>query len=340
MEYIVCEQPGQFLLKEKEIPDQKEKALLKILTVGICGTDLHAYGGNQPFFTYPRILGHELAAEVVKLPSGVDHVNIGDRVAIIPYIHCGLCIACRAGRTNCCQKLQTLGVHTDGGMQSYFPMEAKYLVSANDLTNEEIAIIEPLTIGNHAVRRAALKTGEFAVVVGAGPIGLGIMAIARRHGAKVIAVDVNPGRLAVSKKEMNIADYTVLAGKEAIQQIEEITGGDMATTVFDATGNKYALENGINYMAHGGRYVLVGLSKGNLSFHNPTLHAKEATIMNSRNATPTDFQEVMSMLRNKSFPIDQYITHRVNYKNMINSFESYLDPTANVIKAIVDWDNS
>ena len=277
MNYIVCEKPGQFLLKEKEMPESAGKALLKIQKVGICGTDLHAFAGNQAFFSYPRILGHELAAEVVQLPPTVNHVRVGDKVVIMPYIYCGTCIACRSGKTNCCRNLQTLGVHTDGGMQEYFSLEAKYLLPANDLTEDEIAIVEPLCIGNHAVNRALLKAGEFAVVIGAGPIGLGIMAIAHQHGARVISVDLNEERLSISKQAFK-AEFTVQAGKQAVQQIAEITNGEMAGAVFDATGNKAALENGINFMANGGRYILVGLYKGNLTFHNPTLHAKESTI--------------------------------------------------------------
>ncbi len=335
MKYIVCEKPGEFQLKEKEAPVRKEgEALLQIKKVGICGTDLHAYGGNQAFFTYPRILGHELASEVIDIDDNPQGIVAGDKVVIMPYISCGKCIACRNGKTNCCTNITVLGVHGDGGMQEQITVPANILLKANNLSDDEMAIVEPLAIGAHAVRRAALKSNEFVVVVGCGPIGIGIMKLAQIEGAKVIAIDMNEERLAYAKDKIGV-DYVVKAGENAVKEVEKITNGELATAVFDASGNKYALEACPDYMAHGGRFVLVGLSKGELTYVHPKIHAKEMTLMCSRNATTEDFEHVISVL--DQFPTESFITHNVPYTEMIENFDSWLKPETGVIKATVDF---
>ncbi|WP_031428588.1 zinc-binding alcohol dehydrogenase family protein [Flavimarina sp. Hel_I_48] len=335
MKYIVCEEPGKFSYKEKENPTRERgHVLLQIKKVGICGTDLHAYGGNQPFFSYPRILGHELAAVVLDADD-TSRFKKGDKVVVMPYLSCGKCIACRTGKTNCCQQIKVFGVHIDGGMQEEVVLPEAVLLPTPELTFEEIAIIEPLAIGAHALRRAALKPDEFVVVVGCGPIGIGIIKLAQIAGAKVIALDVDDNRLKYAKNEIG-AGYTINVLQNPIEQISEITSGDMATAVFDATGNKKALENGVDYMAHGGRYVLVGLSKGDLTFTHPKIHAKETTLMCSRNATLEDFKHVIEHI--KLFPTDSFVTHTVAFESMAAQFPDWLKPENNVIKAMVDFD--
>ncbi len=335
MKYIVCEQPGEFLLKEKEVPVRKKgEALLKVKKVGICGTDLHAYSGNQAFFTYPRILGHELASEIVEIDKNKAGLKAGDKVVIMPYISCGTCIACRNGKTNCCTNISVLGVHSDGGMQEYITVRQDLLLPANNLTYDQMAIVEPLAIGAHAIRRAAVTQGEFVVIVGCGPIGIGMIKLAQIAGAKVIALDVNNDRLAYAKNEIG-ADYIINVSDNPQDKIAKITNNDMATAVFDATGFKGALEVGTDYMAHGGRYVLVGLSKGELVFTHPKIHAKETTLMCSRNATKEDFEHVINVLN--QFPTDSFITHNVPFTEMIANFDSWTKPETGVIKATVDF---
>ncbi|EAR02287.1 zinc-binding alcohol dehydrogenase family protein [Maribacter sp. HTCC2170] len=337
MKYIVCEKPGKFLLKEKKAPlGVKGHALLKINKVGICGTDLHAYAGNQAFFTYPRILGHELAAEIISIPTNQKGLKAGDKVVIMPYVSCNTCIACRNGKNNCCTNMQVLGIHTDGGMQEKINVPIELLLKANELTDDEIAIVEPLAIGAHAISRSGLSKDETAVVVGCGPIGLGIMKLAQLEGVQIIAIDNNSERLSFAKEIMGI-DHTIIANNDTVNEVMKITKGDLATTVFDASGNKLALESGIHYMSHGGRYILVGLSKGNLNFVHPEIHAKESTILCSRNATLDDFKHVMTVLKKKQFPVSSFITHNVDFTNMIHNFDNWLDPATGVIKATVDF---
>ncbi len=335
MRYIVCEKPGEFLLKEKDAPQRKEnEALLQVNKVGICGTDLHAYSGNQAFFTYPRILGHELATEVLEIGENSRGIEAGDKVVIMPYISCGTCIACINEKSNCCTDISVLGIHVDGGMQEQITVPSNILLPANNLSNNQMAIVEPLAIGAHAVRRAALKIGEFVVVVGCGPIGIGIMKMAQIAGAKVIALDMNQQRLEYAKEKIGV-DYIVNVTNDPVAKISEITNGDMCTAVFDASGHKGALEVGPNYMSHGGRYILVGLSKEELTYNHPAIHAKEMTLMCSRNATTEDFEHVIDVL--DQFPTESFITHNVPYTEMIANFDSWLNPETGVIKATVDF---
>lgn len=337
MRYIVCEKPGEFVLKEKDAPKRKEgEALLKVTKVGICGTDLHAFAGNQPFFTYPRILGHELGTRIEEIGQNNRGLKAGDNVVVMPYLSCGTCVACRKGKTNCCTSLEVLGIHTDGGMQEYFTVPIDILLPAKGLNDNQMALVEPLAIGAHAVKRAQIKEGETIVVIGCGPIGLGLMKFAQIAGAKVIALDMNQQRLDYAKEVIGV-DHIVLAGDNAIQNISDITEGDLAAIVFDATGHKGALESGPDYMSHGGRYVLVGLSKGELTFKHPAIHAKETSILCSRNAALEDFEHVISVLEAGSFPVDSFITHNVDFTDMISNFNSWLDPATGVIKATVNF---
>ncbi len=337
MKYIVCEKPGEFVLKEKDPPQRKEgEALLKVTKVGICGTDLHAFAGNQAFFTYPRILGHELATRIEEIGENDKGIKAGDNVVVMPYLSCGTCVACRNGKTNCCTSLQVLGIHTDGGMQEHITVPIDILIPAQNLTDNQMALVEPLAIGAHAVRRAQLKKDETIVVIGCGPIGLGLMKFAQIVGARVIALDVNQERLDYAKEVIGV-DHTVLADDSAIQNISDITNGDMAAAVFDATGHKGALESGPDYMSHGGRYILVGLSKGELTFTHPAIHAKETSILCSRNAALEDFEHVISVLEEGVFPVDSFITHNVDFTEMIANFNSWTNPKTGVIKATVNF---
>lgn len=335
MKYIVCEEPGTFLLKEKDAPKRKSnEALLKIKKVGICGTDLHAYSGNQAFFTYPRILGHELASEVLEIEDNPRGIKAGDKVVVMPYISCGKCVACRNGKTNCCTNIRVLGVHTDGGMQEQISVPVDILLPANHLSDNQMAIVEPLAIGAHAIRRADLKKGETVCVLGCGPIGIGIMKFAELAGAKVIALDTNPDRLKYAKDSIGVS-HAVMADDTAVDRISEITDGELCAAVFDATGNKFALEACPSYMSHGGRFILVGLSKGELTYAHPAIHAKEMTLLCSRNATTEDFEYVIKVL--DQFPTDSYITHEVPFTEMIENFDSWLNPETGVIKATVEF---
>lgn len=338
MKYIICDEPNNFSLKERDSPVLTPgHALLKVKRVGICGTDLHAYKGNQAFFSYPRILGHELAVEVLDIATNSKGIKAGDKTVVIPYINCERCVACYAGKSNCCENLSVFGVHTDGGMQQIISFPTGLLLPANDLSFEEIAITEPLAIGAHALRRSGAKKGDTIIVMGCGPIGIGIIQLAKYIGAKVIVIDINDYRLAIAK-EMFEADLTVNAQQSPLEKIKAFTNGELGNIVFDATGSKQAIESAVVYMRHGGTFVLVGLYKGELSFHHPRLHAKETTLLCSRNATMEDFEFVMKVLREKKFNTSAYITKRVEYDAILTGFNTWASPVSREIKVVTVWD--
>lgn len=335
MKVLICKQPGQFDYGEMDKPAPgKDETLLKIRRIGICGTDLHAYEGTQPYFSYPRILGHEIAADIVE--TGNAHgFQAGETVTILPYFNCGQCGACRTGKPNCCARLAVCGVHIDGGMSEYFAVPSSSLVHGAGLGYDELALVEPLAIGAHAVQRAGIVPGEYVLVVGAGPIGLGIMEFARIAGAKVIAMENNESRLRFCR-ETGKVDFTIDAREPHIwQEIEAITHGDMPSVVIDATGNLQAINASFQFMAHGGRYVLVGLQKGNIIVDHPEFHKREASLLSSRNATRNDFEHVINCIKQGLVNPENYITHRVRYEDVIKDFDSFLDPRSGVIKALV-----
>ena len=334
MKTLVCTTPGHFEYTERDKPLlKKDHSILRIQRIGICGTDLHAFEGTQPYFQYPRVLGHELAA----LIEETDAVGFekGDTVTIIPYFHCGQCIACRNGKTNCCVSLQVCGVHIDGGMTEYLSVPSSSLLHSEGLSFDELALIEPLAIGAHAVRRAAISTNEFVLVMGAGPIGLGTMEFSRISGANVIAMDINADRLNFCKEKLQIKHIINAASPDVAEQLKIITNGDMPTVVIDATGNLGAINKAFQYLSHGGRYVLVGLQKENILVSHPEFHKREATLMSSRNATRDDFRQVINGIKNGLVDPATYITHRVGFDEVKNNFKGWLDPANRVIKAMV-----
>lgn len=336
MKVLVCTKPGLLEYKKLQVPEmQPGHAILKIKRIGICGTDLHAYQGTQPYFSYPRILGHELAADLVDA-DGADGFEPGEALTFIPYFSCKKCIACRNGKPNCCTQIKVCGVHTDGGMAEYFSVPSDALIKNKGLGYDELALVEPLAIGAHGIRRAQVIKDEFVLVTGAGPIGLATMEFARMAGAKVIALDVNDTRLQFCKTRLNIP-YTINALTENVaERLQEITNGDMPTVVIDATGNQKAINNAFQFMAHGGRYVLIGLQRGEISFSHPEFHKRESTLMSSRNATREDFEYVMDSMSKGLIDPATYITHRVMFDGVKEEFEKWLDPSSGLIKAIVE----
>jgi len=334
MKVLVCEEPDKLVYIDRPKPDAAEgNTLLRVRRIGICGTDLHAFEGTQPYFNYPRVLGHELAAEVV-ISNG--DFKAGDLVTLIPYVNCQACLACRTGKPNCCSNIKVLGVHTDGGMAEYIEVPTRLLLPANGLTMDELALVEPLAIGAHGMRRAAVQKDEFVLVVGAGPIGLGTMEFARIAGGKVIALDINDGRLAFCRDRLKVAHTINALTDDVMARLQEITNGDMPTVVIDATGSQKAINNSFQYMGHGARYVLIGLQKGEISFSHPEFHKREATLMSSRNATHEDFDHVLWAMKNKMVDPANYITHRVKFDEVATEFSKWTDPANGVIKAMVE----
>jgi 2-desacetyl-2-hydroxyethyl bacteriochlorophyllide A dehydrogenase len=338
MKGISLEEPGRFALLESAPPAKPKdgEANVKVHRVGICGTDLHAYAGKQPFFSYPRILGHELGVEVLAVGAGVTNVRPGDSCSVEPYLNCGKCIACRRGKPNCCSALQVLGVHTDGGMREQFVLPAHKLHPSSVLTWDQLALVETLGIGCHAVERARIERGEFALVIGAGPIGLATMQFAAEAGAQVIVLDVNQARLEFCKRQLGIPHAINGAGGTTLETLRQITEGDLPTVVFDATGNPNSMAAAFDFPAPGGRLVFVGLFQGDVTFSDPNFHRRELTLMGSRNALPYDFTRIVRLIETRRIDTTPWITHRAPLHEVIGSFLSWTKPETGVIKAMVE----
>ena len=337
MKTLTLRQPGHF--EFTDVPFDKTlssgQALVRVTCIGICGTDLHAYRGNQPFFTYPRILGHELAVEILAIEGDSYGLKVGDRCAVEPYLDCGECQACRRGFTNCCENLRVLGVHTEGGMAEYLKIPTGKLHASNRLKKEQLALVETLAIGGHAVERAELMSDDLVLVIGAGPIGLSVIEFVKRSGASLIVTDREENRLRFCREKMQVGQ-TLLADGDVSVKLREMLHGDLPTVVFDATGNSASMMKSFDYCAHGGKLVFVGLFQGDVSFHDPSFHRKELTLLASRNATSQTFRTIINAMENGRMDTTPWITHRVVFDSLPDEFPSLLKPESGVIKAIVD----
>ncbi len=338
MKALRLEEPGRLsgtIAAEPEGPAAGQ-ALVQVHRVGVCGTDVHAFAGRQPFFTYPRILGHELGVEVLAVGEGVSGIRAGDHCAVEPYMECGACIACRRGKPNCCVAMSVLGVHADGGMRERFLVPARKLHPSASLSFDQLALVEPLGIGAHAVARAGIEPGESVLVVGAGPIGLAVTQFAVDAGANVAVLDVNAARLAFCREKFGIALTIHGAEEDPVQALEAWTHGDLPTAVLDATGSQRAMNAAFEYPAHGGRLVFVGLFVGDVTFHDPSFHRRELTVMASRNALAADFRRIISRMEDGHVDTSPWITHRAPLDAVPDVFGSWTKPEAGVLKALID----
>lgn len=339
MKSITLNEPGQFALTTSEDPGAPGPGMarIKIEKVGICGTDLHAFRGRQPFFEYPRILGHELGVVVDSVGEGVANVSPGDRCAVEPYLNCGTCVACRADKANCCTSLRVLGVHVDGGMRESIVVPAHKLHPSATLETQQLALVETLGIGAHAVDRAQPQKGEKVLVIGAGPIGLTVMQFASVAGAEIALLELNPDRGAFAKAQFGI-DRVLGDLDTAMEALEAWTDGDLPTAVFDATGNPQSMASAFGYVASGGRLTLVGLVQGDIAFNDPEFHRRELTILASRNARSADFQRIIDLIESGEVDTNPWITHRAPYDGLIDAFPGWLEPEAGVVKAMLEFD--
>jgi len=339
MKAIQLERPLSFRsieIAEPGAPGAGE-ALVRVHRIGICGTDISGYLGKMPFFSYPRIPGHELGVEVLAIGAGVTNVQPGDRCSVEPYMNCGQCFPCRQGSTNCCENLKVIGVMMDGGMTEKILLPARKLHPANRLTSDQCALVETLAIGCHAVNRGYPVVGENVLVIGAGPIGLSVIEFAKLSGAKTIVMDLNEQRLEFVRKKMSVSD-TILSNGDGseLETLKAMTGGNLAQVVIDATGSNKSMSHALTCCGFTGRLVYVGITQAELTFpHAPVLHRRELTIMGSRNALPPDFTRIIKLIEDGKIDTRPWITHQANFDELIAVFPSWLKPETGVIKALV-----
>jgi 2-desacetyl-2-hydroxyethyl bacteriochlorophyllide A dehydrogenase len=331
---VVCETPGTLRAHDLPIPERAaDEVLLRVKRVGVCGTDLHIFTGNQPFLNYPRVMGHELSGVVEEAPVG-SALSPGDTVYVMPYLSCGHCVACRAGKTNCCVSIQVLGVHRDGAFTEYLTVPQQFVHKAEGVSLDQAAMVEFLSIGAHAVRRSGAQSSKRVLVVGAGPIGMAAMIFAQLRGATVTALDSRQDRLDFCTRSLGVSQGVTL-GETDEQQLSDLTNKEFFDVVFDATGNPKAMERGFRFVAHGGTYVLISVVAASITFSDPEFHKREMTLMGSRNATAEDFQTVLAAMRAGRIP-QALNTHRLSLADVPTKFQNLLDPSAGVIKAIVE----
>ncbi len=339
MKAILLEKPQSF--RPLELPEPAApapgEALVRVHRIGICGTDYGGFLGKMPFYSYPRIPGHELGVEVLAVGADVTNVRVGDRCSVEPYINCQKCYSCQRGLTNCCEKHQTLGVMCDGGMCERLLLPARKLHVSTKLSYEQLALVETLAIGCHAVDRAGVKAGEHVLIIGAGPIGLSALEFVKVAGATANVLDLNEARLAFCRERMGVRHTLTLKGDGSeLAVLTAMTNGQLADVVIDATGSNKSMSHALNYCAFGARLVYVGITQQELTFpHAPALHRRELTIMGSRNALTRDFTRIIRLIEDGTIDTKPWITHRAKFDDMIAQFPTWLKPETGVIKAIV-----
>lgn len=334
MDVVVCQAPGDLRVAVRPNPVRAPgEVLVRIRRVGVCGTDYHIFRGKQPYLEYPRVMGHELAGEVEEGDEAGEFVA-GQQVCLIPYLSCGHCGACRAGKTNCCVRIQVLGVHRDGGLAEYVSVDRRFVVDASGLTLEAAAMVEFLAIGYHAVRRGEVTPGQRVLVQGVGPIGMAVALFAAQAGAHVTVLDGNPQRTRFCIDLLG-AEQSVGLGETLQDDLARCSGGDGFDVMFEATGSPSAIEAGFKQVAHGGSYVLVSVVASDITFSDPEFHKREMSLRGSRNATRADFEAVIEVIRSGAVPVTAMHTHSGDLHDLPTDLPGWMVPEAGVIKAIV-----
>jgi 2-desacetyl-2-hydroxyethyl bacteriochlorophyllide A dehydrogenase len=335
MKQVTLIKPYEFEERDVEIPILKKGELLvQIKNIGICGTDIHAFHGNQPYFTYPRVLGHELSGIIVD--AKIENKSLlGKPVSVLPYLSCGKCNSCLKGKTNCCANLHVMGVHVDGGFGEYVSVPVDNIMVGREETDlEHLSMVEPLSISYHGIMRADILENDWVIIFGAGPIGIGALMFAKSKTNNIILIDINKNRITYCKSILGI-EHSFNGNDETLfEEIKELTNGHFADIVIDATGNKKSIQQQLRFLGHGGKWILIGLQREDLHINHPEFHKREATLMSSRNATKHDFKQVMDKIDNKEIDPALLITHTLDFEEVVNSFSSFIvDQT--LIKGII-----
>jgi 2-desacetyl-2-hydroxyethyl bacteriochlorophyllide A dehydrogenase len=338
MKAIILEKPEHFATANIDEPNQPQagEALVEVSRVGICGTDVAGYLGKMPFYTYPVIPGHELGVTVLAMGEGVENVKVGDRCSVEPYMNCGECFACCKGATNCCESLEVIGVHKDGGMCERFVLPARKLHPSEKLTMEQLALVETLAIGCNCVNRARPGEGDKVLVIGAGPIGMAVIEFLKVAKTEITVMDMNEARLQFCKETLGV-DHTVVFKNDGteVDRLREANGGELPITVIDATGSHISMSNAFQFCAFTGQVLFVGITTEELSFKHIAIHRPELTIKASRNALPTDFKRITKLIEDGIIDTDPWLSHQASYDDFIGEFPNWLKPETGVIKAVL-----
>lgn len=310
MKALEITEPGKTSVVDREQPaPQENEVLLKVRCVGFCGSDLNTFRGLNPLVSYPRVPGHEVSATIVEIGKNTETAfSVGQDVLVMPYTACGKCSSCRAGRTNCCQFNQTLGVQREGAMAEFIVSPPEKLLSSPKLSLAELALVEPLTIGFHAVDRGRVTADDTVAVLGCGAIGLGAIAGAAARGAKVIAVDIDDNKLSLAKKCG--ASIVINSSREPLHEsLAGHTDGQGPSVIVEAIGLPQTFLAAVNEVRFAGRVVYIGYAKAAVEYETKYFVMKELDILGSRNAMPEDFRAVIKLLESGTFPVGDVISH-------------------------------
>lgn len=338
MKTLVCTEPKnlEYVTRVKPEPKSNE-VVLKVKAVGICGTDIHAWAGVQPFFEYPRVLGHEIFGVIDSVGSNVTNLQKDQRAIVMPYVSCGKCDACLNGKTNCCENISVIGVHQDGGFSEFLTVPADNILPVDDnVSADAAAFIEPFSISAHAVRRANIKPGHNVLVVGSGPIGLGAAAVAKANGGNVVVADISKERQAFIEDKLELKTVNPMDDNFE-ESLRNAFGGRLPLKVLDATGNMHSMNNAVNLISHGGDIVFIGLHKGDVTFKDTEFHKKETTMMGSRNATKEDFQHVINLMSQGILSYKLMLTHKFKFDTLANVYEEEVVNNKNLFKGIIEF---
>jgi threonine dehydrogenase-like Zn-dependent dehydrogenase len=339
MKTIEITEPGKVITSERDIPDfGTDEVLLKIKYVGFCGSDLSTYLGRNTMVEFPRIPGHEISAIIEK--KGVDvpgYFEVGQQVTVVPYTNCGQCTSCKQKRYNACKYNQTLGVQRDGAMSEYIAVPWQKILPDNELSDKELALVEPMTVGFHAVDNARVTDLDTVMVFGCGMIGCGAIARAKLRGATVIVVDIDDKKLETAK--IIGADFVVNSAKLDLHKtLDEITNGDGPSVVIEASGSPIAYKSAIEEVAFSGRVVCIGYAKSDVAFQTKLWVQKELEIRGSRNANPSDFEAVMKYLKHSAFDYNILISKIVRPEEAAAAMRQWAEKPGETLKILVQFD--
>lgn len=336
MRALVLNKPMNFTYEDRPMPQcLPEQLVVKVDAVCICGSDIHAIGGRQPLFSFPRVIGHEVAGTVCQVGKGVEGFSAGDKVCLMPCVPCSTCRACQKGKTNTCNHLELYGVHRDGGLQEYLAAPAaNWMKAPQNASPEELSMVEPLTIGAHAVAKLGLQTGDRVLIIGAGPIGVSCAVNAQTYGAQVTLCDTNPLRRKFVKDRFNLAILDPLDYNYS-EEIEETTEGNLFDAVIDTTAAKAVMGQDWKWIAHGGKIVFVGICNGVLELEGLPFHMREPSLFVTRNSTRTDYERVLDCWQKGMLNPGLFVTHTVPFAESLSVLPAWTNPAAGVFKGVV-----
>ena len=338
MKAIEITEPGKICLSEREKPTPGSgEVLLKVNRVGYCGSDLGAFKGLNPLVTYPRVPGHEIGATISELGPDVTGWTVGQEVLVIPYKSCGECSACLKERFNCCMKNETLGVQRDGALCEFATSPVEKLIASKKLSLQELALVEPLTVGFHAVARGQVTKQDSVAVIGCGAIGLGVIAGANFRGARVIAIDIEDSKSEVAKA-CGASEFINSKTENVSERLKELTSGHGPDVIVEAVGHPATYRMAVEEVCFAGRVVYIGWAKAAIEYETKLFVLKELDIRGSRNAAPEDFKDVIKLLEGGKFPLDKVITKTVSLADAPAAMDAWAADPASITKIQIDLD--